>query len=535
MDNRPQRRALAAASWTGAFLLLASLAVLNFIAARAFLRLDLSAGKVYSISDGTKTLLRGLKDNLIIKVYFTPRLPGEYGLNEQYLRDLLGEYKSAGRGKVLVEFLDPGRDERIKQEAQSAGVVPVRLSVMSRDKFELKETYMGLVLLYKGKTEVIAGIENRSEFEYNITRRIKKLTAASLKTVGFTSGHGEKAPFDPQLRAILDEVREQAVLETVSLEKPIPAAVEALWIVSPRKPFSAGELERLKAWVGSGGSLGLLLDRRDVDLNSFMTTPVQTGLDDLLSSWGVQPMEGFVADQQSERVQVQQRQGIFTFMNVVEYPFLPVATRFNTKHPASRGLEAVAFPFVHPVTVTPPAGSDLSYTSVADSTDYSWYDVSPRVSPMEPREPASAKKGPFSLAGVLEGNFHRVTPSTYTAVEGRPTVPAPGRVVLIGTSRFLHATFSPKPANLALFMNLLEWTLRDESLLSIRAKGMTHRPLRPLPDAARLVLKNFLVLCLPLLVLAAALISYSMMARRRKSLALLYAESSSPQNHAPTA
>lgn len=508
-------------TWTGALLVLAILAALNFISSFAFLRLDFSAGKVYSISNGTKQLLRELKDNLIIKVYFTPRLPGEYGLNEQYLRDLLGEYKSAGRGKVKVEFLDPGRDEKIKQEAMAAGVAPVRMSVMSRDKFELKETYMGMVFLYKGKSEVLPGMENRSEFEYAITRKIKKISAAALRTVGFTSGHGEKAPFDPQLRPVLDEVREQVAVETVALDKPIPAAVEALWIVGPQKPFPAAELERLKAWVGTGGSLGIILDRREVDLNSFMTKPVSTGLDDLLAHWGVEPKEGFVADAQSERVQIQQRQGMFTFMNVVEYPFLPVVTKFNTAHPATRGLDAVVFPFAHPLKVAPPAG--LTYTSLADSTAYSWYDTSPRVSPLEPRMPASPEKGPFSLAGILEGDFHEITPSTYTAVEGKSAAAAPGRVVLLSTSRFLHASFSPKAANLAVLMNLLEWTLRDESLLSIRAKGMTHRPLRPLPDAARVILKNFLVLCLPILVLAAALLSIPLNKRRRHALIRSYA------------
>lgn len=512
-------------SGTGILLIAGIMAVANFLASFVSARLDLSAGGVYSVSAGTKRLLRDLQDNLVLKVYFTRKLPSPYGLNEAYLRDLLGEYKAAGRGRVKVEFLDPNRDETVKQEALSAGVAPVRLSVMARDKFELKEAFMGLALLHKGKSEVIPYLENRTEFEYEITRRILKLTRSAMKSAGFVTGHGEKGPNDPAVEAVFGFVREEMNVEPVALDRPIAQSLQALWIISPEKPYKAEELERLKAWVGSGRSLGILLDRRRVDVNTFSARPVDHGLDPLLKAWGLEIRDGFVADLQSERVQLSQQTGMMTMMHIVEYPLLPVATRFHKEHPTTRGLQTVVMPFGHPVSYRGD-GKSLSFTSLIESTPYSWYEAGTNISPYNPPQPTqAAEKGPFTLAGALEGDFFSVAPTTASAVEGETyAARGKGRVVVVGNSRFISASFSPKGPNLDAFMNLLEWTLQDEALMSIRSKGASFRPLRPLPDAARRAAKAVLVGFLPLSVLACALAAYRQDKRRRERTAALYGD-----------
>lgn len=514
-----RRRALVF-SGTGIALVAASLAVADFLSSLLFARVDLSAGKVYSISSGTKAVLGSLTDNLIVKVYFTPNLPPPYGLNQLYLRDLLDEYKNAGRGNVKLEFLNPEGDEKIKQEAMSAGVLPVRISVMARDKFEVKEAFMGLALLYNAKSEIIPVVQSTADLEYDITRRVKKISSPGMKTVGVVAGHDEKGPGGP-MQPIFDLIGEQMNVEMVPLNKPFAPNLDALWIFGPTKPYAPAEIEKLKAWVASGKSLGLFLDRRTVDMRSFSTRPNNTGLEALLAAWGVQPKDGFVQDQQSQRIQVQQRQGFFTIMNVIEYPFIPIATSVNAKHPATRGLDAVVFPFVHPIVVDT-QGKPLKYTSLIDSSALSWYGAPPSVSPFQPVNP-SDQKGPFSLAGVLEGDFFAVTPATAAATA------APGRVILVGTSRMIEPNFTAKTANMDALMNLLEWSLQDEALLSIRAKGMTFRPLPPLGDAARLAVKNGLIFFLPAALLAAALAAYRRQKLRRRRLRALYAQDAAPE------
>ncbi|MBI5208994.1 MAG: GldG family protein [Elusimicrobia bacterium] len=520
---RESRKRALVFSWAGAGLVLAILAALNAVGHFLYLRADFSAGGIYSVSRGTKRILGGLKDNLVIKVYYSPGLPSPYGLNEQFLRALLAEFKKAGRGKVKLSFLDPDDNENAKKEALTAGVSPVRLNVMARDKFEIKEALMGMALLYKGKTETIPLLQNTAEFEYDIARRIKKLSAANRKTIGLTTGHGEKSAQDETLQPVFAAMGDLMDIETVDLFKPVPANVEALWMLGPAKAFKPAELERVKAWVGAGKSLGLLLDRRYVDLKRFFSVKADLGLEVLLKDWGVDMRDGFVVDARCERIQLQQQTGGFIMMNLLDYAFIPVASDFDTRHPATRGLDAVSLPFVHPIAFRG-EGKPLRYTPLVRSSASSWYVTNDMVSPYERLgDLDKAEKGPFSLAGIIEGDFYKVTPSTYAATDAAaPGTSAPGRVVLVGTSRIIHPGLSIKPVNVAMLLNLIEWTLQDESLLSIRSKGLTYRPFRELSAAAKFAVKNAMIFSLPLALVGAGLAVYRRQQKRRRALPSVY-------------
>jgi ABC-type uncharacterized transport system involved in gliding motility auxiliary subunit len=514
MEEKVRRRALFF-SWTGAGILLAALAAANLVSYLLFARADFSANHAYSISRGTKDLLRGLKDTLTIKAYYTAGLPPPYSLDRQYLQDLLAEYKSAGRGRVRVEFINPEGDKR-RREAMEAGVAPLQLSVASHEKFEVKESFMGVVFLYRGKTEVLPVLNGVADLEYDLTRRIKKLASEKTKTVGFVTGHREAAPDNQNFEQLFAPISEQMNTRSVSLDIPVPADVDALWIWGPTLPFKPAELERLKAWLASGRSLGVLLSRREVDLRSFYAHPNATGLEPLLEQWGLDVPEGFVVDAQCEKIQMEQPVGPFRSIVVVDYPFIPIATNFNHGHPAVRGLEAVSFPFVSPIRVKAGGKTGLTYTSLVDSTQTSWLRSEASADPTAQIDTLAGKdQGPFSLAGVLSGDFSKVTPSTAAPASAA----LPGNLIIVGTAQMVQPQFSGKPATTAFLLNLLEWSLQDETLLSIRSKSAAYRPLRPLPLAAILLAKYSLILLLPLALVAIGIWRYSRGQAQRRELA----------------
>jgi ABC-type uncharacterized transport system involved in gliding motility auxiliary subunit len=513
MEERVRRRAQVF-SWTGAGILLAALAAANLVSYLLFARADFSANQAYSISRGTKDLLRGLQDTLTIKAYYTAGLPPPYGLDRQYLQDLLAEYKSAGHGRVRVEFINPESDKR-RREAMEAGVAPLQLSVASHEKFEVKESFMGVVFLYRGRTEILPVINGVADLEYDLTRRIKKLASERTKTVGFVSGHREAAPDNQNYEQLFAPISEQMKTRSVSLDLPVPADVDALWIWGPTMPFKPAEIERLKAWLDSGGTLGLLLSRREVDLRSFYAHPNATGLEPLLEQWGLEVPESFVVDAQCEKIQMEQPYGPFRSVVVVDYPFIPIATNFDHSHPAVRGLEAVSFPFASPIRVKAGGKTGLTYTSLVDSTQTSWLRSEASADPTTQIEALVSKdQGPFSLAGVLRGDFSKVAPSTAPA-----SAPRPGNLIIVGTAQQVQPQFSGKPATAAFLLNLLEWSLQDETLLSIRSKSAAYRPLRPLPLAAVLVAKYSLILFLPLALVAAGVWRYRRSQAQRRELA----------------
>ena len=75
-------------SWTNIILFVVVLVLINLVAVEFFTRLDLTQGKVYTLSKSSKNIVRNLKDKLVVKAYFSKELPPPYNQNRRYLKDL---------------------------------------------------------------------------------------------------------------------------------------------------------------------------------------------------------------------------------------------------------------------------------------------------------------------------------------------------------------------------------------------------------------------------------------------------------------
>ncbi len=502
MNPRLRRRLF---SWAGTAAVLAALALLDAASQLAPARLDLSAGRVYSLSAGTKAALARLEQPLVIQVYFTPRLPVPFSVNERYLRDLLAEYRAAGRGRVTIEWSDPERDEATRRRAEEAGVTPVQINLTGRDRFEAKQAWMGVVLLYGGKSRTLSVVEGPQDLEYELTRRLRRLTSPRLNIVGFVAGHGEKAPGDPQLAAFFGAVSELVEARAVSLSKPLPPDLDALWLAGPSTALKPAELAALLAFAKSGKPLVVLTNTRIADFVQFHASPVDAGLAPLLAAWGLTQGTGFVVDRQAERVQLEAPAGRFTAMRLVEYPFVPIATKLDSSQPAVAGLDAIPFPFVNPIRFDGSKAPGVAYRSLADSSHLSWETQAADVSPGRALESLrSDKPGPLSLAGVATG-------------------PA-GKLLVVGTSYQLDPRLVEKAPIAAFLLNLVDWSTQDETLLSARGKGLEYRPLRPLPPAATTALKYALLALLPLAALLLLALRHRARSARRRALAARFAD-----------
>jgi len=83
------------------------LAVINFLSLRHFKRLDLTEGKIYSVSESTKRALTRLTDLVNIKVYFSKELPPQLATLDRQVKDILDEYKAYSQDNLRIEFIDP--------------------------------------------------------------------------------------------------------------------------------------------------------------------------------------------------------------------------------------------------------------------------------------------------------------------------------------------------------------------------------------------------------------------------------------------
>src|SRR5713101_1930844 len=90
-------------------LVLAVILFLNLAAIRFFMRLDLTRGKMYTLSDVSKNLMKSLDDKFTLKAYFTSDLPAPYNGTRRYLQDQLDEYRAYAGGNFKYEFIDPSK------------------------------------------------------------------------------------------------------------------------------------------------------------------------------------------------------------------------------------------------------------------------------------------------------------------------------------------------------------------------------------------------------------------------------------------
>ena len=180
------------------FLLLVAVILLNLVSARAFLRFDLTSQKAFSLSKASKDVVKHIESPLSVKVFFTKNLPAPYNNVEQYLTDLLSEYKSNSSKYFSYQVFDMSKQEN-QEQAHNLGIYPVQIDQVETSGFSSKIAWMGIAITYGDYIAAIDSLKTTKDIEYKITTTISKIINAQdnnrqqLYEVGYITGHGEHA------------------------------------------------------------------------------------------------------------------------------------------------------------------------------------------------------------------------------------------------------------------------------------------------------------------------------------------------------
>jgi ABC-2 type transport system permease protein len=220
--------------------LITVLAAANLVAANLWLnaldgaRADLTAGRVYTVSDATRTYLGQIQEPLLIRGYFSAQTHPLLAPLVPQIRDLLREYQVAGGGRVRVEFVDPADHPDLEREAgEQYGIRPVAFQTASKYQAGVVNSYFDLVVKYgdqfehlgfqdlievkvRGENDLDVRLRNP---EYDITRAIKKVLYGyqggadlfaglghPIKLRAFISGPGQLPEPLPALRKDLEGI-----------------------------------------------------------------------------------------------------------------------------------------------------------------------------------------------------------------------------------------------------------------------------------------------------------------------------------------
>lgn len=464
-----------------------------------FTRVDLTPNRLFTLSDGSRRLVSDLEDELRITVYYTSGLPAPWPGHERQVRDLLGEYESAG-SRVTLRWVDPDTEEE-KTEARDAGVVEQILGGGDTRSATIVRGFVGIVIEYVGEHQTINFPAPTTEgLEYEVSSRVQQLVREPLP-VGLVSGHG--SPSLEQGLASLRGALPSYELRSVSLDEEIPQELRALLIVDPTEPFTATELQRINQYVMRGGSLGVFGGVVNLSLQGGMGGPsatlVDTQLNDLLEPWGVELGQGMVADANCVRIPMRTQ---FGFPALVPFPPIP-RIGFDDDaqdHPVSFRVPSAPFFFTAPIT-TGDRFHELDGVILGrSSAEASWLLTGSNIglTPRDPREWSSTmggSEGPHIVLVALEGQL----PSAFSGAaamssgegEDAPRIDAPARaeqpvrVLVSGTGTMMRDEFVPRDQEgaqqltegLILALNAVDWLAQDADLIAVRAKSIDEPPI----------------------------------------------------------
>lgn len=168
------------------WLFVIALVLLNMVASRAFFRIDLTSSSAFSLSKASREVVKNLEEPLSIKVFFSNNLPSPYSNTQQYVKDILVEYKNASSSNFSFEYFDMNKEENVLQ-AQNYGLNQLQIREVKNNELGFKNAFMGIVLTYADQIEVLDGLTSSDGLEYKITTTIGKIIANTNILSGLNS------------------------------------------------------------------------------------------------------------------------------------------------------------------------------------------------------------------------------------------------------------------------------------------------------------------------------------------------------------
>src|SRR5215475_7151072 len=255
-------------AWIGLALAAVILLAANLFAATAFrtVKADLTQQRLFTISDGTRSVLRSIDEPISIRLYFSKRL-GEaapsYARYFERVRSLLEQYRDISRGQLEVSVFDPEPFSDAEDRAVAAGLRGIRLNT------EGETGYFGLTGNNSTDNDAsIAFFSNDREpfLEYDVTKLIYTLANPKKRVVGLMTGlpldggmppmamMGGGRPQPPQM--VMEQIREFFEVKSIGQDvKEIPADVDVLMIAQPDKLTAEAALAVDQFVLGGGKAL----------------------------------------------------------------------------------------------------------------------------------------------------------------------------------------------------------------------------------------------------------------------------------------
>ena len=504
-------------------ILVLSLWLINQLAEKKPLRIDLTEEGRYSITDATKQILQNLDQEVFFELYLSGDLPSNFDRFQKAIGEMLDQFREESGNRVTYRFTDPSQANTTKarnefyQFLMEKGIEPTNLTYKNADGDQMQKLIFPGGIVSQGMTEVpvnllkgnrASGYEEQLNqaiegLEYQLAAAVVALKDRRKGRVGYVTGHG--SPDSLEIAGFKNAVLSKYDLFNVNLEgrKEI-VGYDALVIAKPSQRFTEKEKYVLDQYLMKGGSLLFFIDAMSVNLDSVfgegtVAIPRELNLTDQLFRYGVRFNQNYILDVNSGQFPVVTGNiGDQPQIQMIPWPFYPVLTNFSD-HPAVRNLDAILGQFISEVDTVKALG--IKKTPLLTTSQYTKVLGPPvRVAFNDLRDelrPERFTDGAKTIGYLLEGNFtslyaNRLVPpgfdkedfipkgrSSKVIVFGDGDIirneidPESGDPMALGVEPFSGATY----ANEDFLLNLIDYVVDDSGLLEARSREVKIRPL----------------------------------------------------------
>ncbi|MCP4583968.1 MAG: ABC transporter permease subunit [candidate division Zixibacteria bacterium] len=535
-----------------------------------FGRFDLTDGNIYTVSPASKNILRKLKDAPVtIRYYVSPKqkMPAAMKNIEQDVTDMLREFELVS-DQVKFEVIDPTSDVDVTSKLEEKGIMPFDARSIEKDSFGIKRIFSALAVSYLDKPEeVLPQVvpQNLAGLEYELLSRIFRMTMETKPTVVLMAPY-DVSQQDPRMQQYMrnmgqevpeKEDRYKQIAQLLSRENynvirtelteadPLPAEYDLLIVLSPRSLSDRQRYEINKALV-SGKNVVMGVQNYKFDYapqrgGGLRVTPNPTKpvVNDLLSHYGVTVNDDILMDNNQEMLSVPTQRNIGGLFNAtVDTPVkLPVQIKITDQNMNpdisitnrvsallylwGSGLEAdkaklAELGLEHQILFE---SSPTTWTIPFGGTPIMPTDINPREHEIIGEQPlAMMVSGQFPNAyqGTSMPSWPGQNDSMAAAITEETLIEAPGKLLLYGCGEMFSDQILGAAGNALLMLNSVDALVLGDDLINVRTKLMTQRFIQETSATAKMFWRFFVIILLPVILVAIGIARYMMRRKRRE-------------------
>ncbi len=416
---------------------------------------DFTEDKSNTLAPETLQILATLPDNVSAIAFYSQ------AINSEPAEELLQKFKENSNGKFDYTFENPNTN-------------PIRAR-------ELGITGDGKILLQMGDLKEIAS----SATETELARAMIRLISPEPRAIYFLEAHGEATfnPADERSYSVAKSTLESKnyTVNTLNLltNNSIPEDAQVIVVAGPQKPLSQDEVDLLKEFVDSGGSLIVMQDPTLLTEFGDSRDPLAEYLQE---DWGIALNNDVILDFNSQN------------------PFVAISDSANV-HPITQNLSqnyAIYMPNARSLTATPLDSLDIVTTPLILTSENSYSEI--------------------SLTEEAESGYQYTdgtdTPGPLVMAVAGENLTTKGRVLVTGNSLFAIDVNFDVYGNGNFFINSVDWTAEQENLINLTTRQQTTRVFIPPQGWRFLLLAVVSIVVIPGMVVFFGVSSW--IARRRR-------------------